>query len=82
MSPRHTFDPEQRYQPTIPDVTELVDRLDAVERQQRQLKRAIDAVARQSGVSIGCPCTRCEQSYLLVADGRLSCPACGYSESL
>ncbi len=82
MSPRSTIGPEQRQQPTLAEVAALADRLDVIERHQEQLKRTLRAIARESGVSIGCPCNRCQQCHMLVKHGSLSCPVCGYQESL
>lgn len=82
MHPRSTHGPKRRHQPTLAEVAVLTDRLDAIEHRQRQLKRTMQALAHEAGVSIGCPCTHCQQCYMLVKKGSLSCPACGYSESL
>jgi len=81
MSPRESLGSEQRTQ-TPATVAELADRVAAVERQQRQLKCTLEAVARQLGVGIAAPCTHCRRSHLLVVNSNLSCPACGYRESL
>ena len=82
MSPRSTIGPERRQQPTIAELAALTERLDVIERQQHQLKRTVRAIARETGVSIGPPCTRCQQCHLLVRSGALYCPACGYQEPL
>ncbi|ADD04236.1 uncharacterized protein Nmag_0651 [Natrialba magadii ATCC 43099] len=54
-----------------------------VPRQQLvQLQNALVGVAHAANISIGAPCTHCERSYMLVSDGLLSCPHCGYRRSL
>ncbi|RQH00337.1 hypothetical protein EA472_10820 [Natrarchaeobius oligotrophus] len=58
------------------------ERLDEMDEQLRQLQNTLRAVAREAGVSIGCPCSRCGRSHLLVKDGSLSCPVCRYRRSL
>lgn len=82
MSPRTTHGPKRRHQPTVAEVATLTERLDEIENRQGLLKRTVEAVAREAGVSIGCPCTRCQRCYMLVKNGSLYCPACGCRESL
>ncbi|SIR87586.1 hypothetical protein [Natronorubrum thiooxidans] len=61
---------------------DVVARLDQTESTLQLLERTVHAVARQSDVSIGGPCNRCEQSYLLIVDGIMQCPTCGYRRSI
>ncbi|MFC4540849.1 hypothetical protein ACFO5R_02765 [Halosolutus amylolyticus] len=82
MSPRSTLGPKRRNQSVLAEVAALADRIDALERQQQQLKRTLHAISREAGVSIGSPCVRCHGSYTIVKNGCLSCPACGFMESL
>ena len=82
MTPRPTLGPKRRQQPTTAEVVALHDRLDVIERRQQLLKRTVQALAGEAGVSMGCPCAHCQRSYTLVKNGTLSCPACGYRESL
>lgn len=58
------------------------DRLEATERRQRQLENTMAALGREVGVSIGCPCARCEESYTLIKAGSMYCPRCGHQQSL
>ncbi|WP_265109455.1 hypothetical protein [Halosolutus halophilus] len=82
MSPRSTLGSKRRHQPLLAEVAALTDRIEALEQQQQQLKRTVEAVSREAGVSIGCPCVRCQRSYTIVKGGSMSCPACGFRESL
>lgn len=61
---------------------EMTARLDQVESRLQLLDRTVHAVARQSGISVGGPCNRCERSCLLIADGMMQCPTCGYQRSI
>lgn len=61
---------------------DVVARLELTEMQLRQLETTIHALARETGVSIGGPCDRCNRSRLLIKDHQLSCPTCGYRRSL
>lgn len=61
---------------------DVARRLERTERRLAMLEKATDGLARHSGISIGCPCTRCERSYLLCDGGTFSCPVCGYSQSI
>ncbi|NKE35132.1 hypothetical protein GWG54_04720 [Natronococcus sp. JC468] len=58
------------------------ERLDTLEGRQRQLERTVAAVAREAGVSVGSPCTRCDRSHTLVKSGLVYCPECGYRRTL
>ncbi len=65
-----------------PDLERIVARLETAEQRLVQVQNTLDGVAREAGVSIGCPCSRCDRSYLLVKGGALSCPLCGYTWSM
>lgn len=54
----------------------------AVEHQQLLLRNTLDGLARESNVSVGCPCTSCDRSYVLIKSGMMYCPACGDRTSL
>ncbi|WP_247003529.1 hypothetical protein [Halosolutus gelatinilyticus] len=69
-------------QVTATQLATLADRLETIERQHQQLRRTIEAVGRETGVGIGSPCARCQRSYLLIKDGGMHCPVCGYQETL
>lgn len=69
----------ERAESQLRDVTA---RLDRTESKLQLLERTVHAVARQSDVSIGGPCDRCEQSCLLIVDGMMQCPTCGYRRSI
>ncbi|WP_254764293.1 hypothetical protein [Natrinema marinum] len=56
----------------------ISERLEATERQQQQLKNTITALGREVGVSVGCPCGRCNESYMLIKQGSMYCPRCGH----
>lgn len=60
----------------------LADRLERTDRRQCQLANALKGLARESNVSIGCACSRCERSYLLIKKGTMYCPQCGFRRSL
>lgn len=64
------------------ELLELGDRLERVESRVALLETTLRGVARETGVSIGCPCDRCDRSYLLVSDGLMRCPSCGYRQSI
>lgn len=59
----------------------VTERLDRAESRLQLLDNTLHGVARTAGVSIGCPCNRCERSYLLVEDGMMTCPVCGFQQS-
>jgi len=83
MPPRHTGVSEPRSdRATSAQLAALEQRLEAVERQQRLLRTTVAGFARESGCSLGCQCSRCDESYTLVRDGCMYCPRCGYRESL
>ncbi|AXR82411.1 hypothetical protein [Natrarchaeobaculum sulfurireducens] len=60
----------------------LEERLEATDRRVRLLQNTLCGVARNADISIGCACTRCERSYLLITSGMLVCPQCGYRQSM
>ncbi|ELY42548.1 hypothetical protein [Natronorubrum sulfidifaciens] len=71
-----------RLERTESQLRDVTDRLDRTESQLQLLERTVHAVARQSDLSIGGPCDRCERSCLLITDGMMHCPACGYQRSI
>lgn len=73
----------------LADQRAVIDRLEAttkrvetLEDRHRQLERTVAAVARETGLSLGCPCTRCNRSYTLTESGVVYCPECGYRRTL
>ncbi|ELY64548.1 hypothetical protein [Natrinema versiforme] len=83
MAPHPTRVSQPRRDRTIPaQLASLSDRLEAAEYQQRQLKNTVAALGSEIGVSVGCPCGRCNESYTLIKAGSMYCPRCGYRESL
>lgn len=56
--------------------------LTQLERQVVRLHNTLRGLAREVDVTVGCPCDRCDRSYLLERDGLLVCPQCGYRRSL
>ena len=58
------------------------DRLERAESELAVLENTVRGVAREAGVSVGCQCDRCERSRLLISDGMMSCPTCGYRQTV
>lgn len=83
MTPRSSFRPDAQHQRTLVSRLEtLADRLEATENRQRQLERTVAALARDAGLSVGCPCVRCNRSNMIIKPGSMYCPECGYSQSI
>ncbi|ELY57460.1 hypothetical protein C493_08241 [Natronolimnohabitans innermongolicus JCM 12255] len=57
-------------------------RVERTESRLALLENTLRGIARETGVAIGCPCDRCDRSYVLIADGMMTCPVCGYRQSL
>ena len=72
----------RRQRSPVDRLAKLERRLEETDRRVLLLHNTLRGVAREAGVSIGCPCDRCERSYLLVSDGLLVCPQCGYQQSI
>lgn len=69
-------------QPVDARIEEVDNRLAAMERRVTQLENTLKAVARsRKPVGIGHPCNRCGRSRLLMADGMIRCPVCGFTRS-
>jgi len=65
------------------ECADLRERLVETEERVEQLQNTLQAVAREAGIaSVTHPCRRCEQSLLLVRDGRIYCPSCRYGRSV
>ncbi|ELY46196.1 hypothetical protein C496_01476 [Natronorubrum tibetense GA33] len=75
-------DPTPRLERTVSELRDVTARLERIETRLPLLENTLRAVAREAGVSIGCPCDRCERSYLLIANGMMTCPTCGYQQSI
>ncbi|WP_226006779.1 hypothetical protein [Natrinema salinisoli] len=83
MTPRPTrVSRPLRERDTASQLAALSDRLEAAERRQRQLQNTIAAVGREAGVSVGCLCGHCEESFTLIKAGSMFCPRCGHRRSL
>ncbi|WP_459810085.1 hypothetical protein [Halopiger thermotolerans] len=67
---------------TTAAIDTLRARVTALEREQRLLQTATCALAREVGVTIGGPCSRCGRSYVLVTTDTMHCPACGDGRSI
>ena len=74
---------QRRIQPRFESNTELATRLEALGRRVDQLERTLAAVTRDAtGAAVAGPCTSCQRSLLLLREGQLECPCCGYSRSM
>lgn len=83
MTPRPARVPtSRRDRLTAAELAALDDRLEATERRQRQLQNTLAALARETGLSMGCVCGYCDESYTLIKDGTMYCPRCGHRHSL
>lgn len=87
MTPRETQLPDrkrvrQRERTLSAELEQVTARLDTTERQLRVLQNTIRAVAREADVSVDGPCGHCGRSHLLITDGMLHCPSCGYRRTL
>ncbi|AEH35340.1 hypothetical protein [Halopiger xanaduensis] len=67
---------------TAAAIDALGARVTRLEREQRLLRTTTCAIAREAGVTIGGPCSRCGRSYVLVASNTMRCPACGDGRSM
>ncbi|MDJ1432889.1 hypothetical protein [Halostagnicola sp. A-GB9-2] len=87
MTPRETY-PQERQRERTGDrarraqLEQVTERLEATERRLTQLQNTVRAVAREADVTVSGPCGRCGRVNLLVTDGTLHCPMCGYRRSL
>lgn len=69
--------PNQPRRQTLAAEIELLQRrVAATEHTQDLLRNTVVALARESGQTVGSPCSRCDQSYVLITDGMLYCPTC------
>ncbi|MFC6717779.1 hypothetical protein ACFQGT_09075 [Natrialbaceae archaeon GCM10025810] len=76
--PTPSIGPEKHRQRRLAAELEgLQKRIEAVEHRQVLLRNALDGLARTSGVSVGCPCSHCDRSYVLIEAGMMYCPTCG-----
>ncbi|WP_306055133.1 hypothetical protein [Natronococcus wangiae] len=82
MSPSSSFRSETQHRALLARLESLAARLEAAERHQQQLERTVAALARETGLSVGCPCTHCSRSNMLMKPGLLYCPECGYKQSI
>ncbi|SEP90402.1 hypothetical protein [Natrinema salaciae] len=83
MTPRPARIPNPRHDRTLSaELASFRSRLEAAERRQTQLRNTVAAIGREAGVSVGCPCGHCDESYTLIKDGTMYCPRCGHRQSL
>lgn len=76
---RDTIARLERSESRLEDVTA---RLERAESRLLLLENTLHGVARRTGASIGSPCDHCDRSLLFVIDGMMTCPACGYQQSI
>lgn len=73
----------RQYRRVAVECERLRERLADTERHVVQLRNTLAGVAREtSDLTVAHPCTHCERCYVLVRDGQLFCPACGYGRSV
>lgn len=60
---------------------ELTERQEELEHDHLLLRNTLKTIARKNGISVGGPCSQCDRALLVVQDGVLSCPHCGYKGS-
>ncbi|WP_187432870.1 hypothetical protein [Natronococcus pandeyae] len=82
MSPSSSLRSETQRQALLLRLETLATRLEAAETRQQQLERTVAGLARESGLSVGSPCTRCDRSNILMKSGFMYCPECGYKQSI
>ncbi|WP_255168161.1 hypothetical protein [Natrononativus amylolyticus] len=83
MAPRSpTVTEQRRRQLAHRQLEQTVERLEVTERRLTQVHNTLKAVAQDAGIAVGGPCGRCDRSFLLIAEGTMRCPACGYRRSL
>lgn len=58
------------------EVESLHRRLSRIQEDQELLRNTLSGLARESDISIGSPCPKCGQSYMLIKKGLMSCPSC------
>ncbi|SER44659.1 hypothetical protein SAMN04489841_3903 [Natrinema salaciae] len=58
------------------EITALQKQLSEMQTEQRYLRNALFGLARESDMSLGSPCPKCEKSYMLIKQGLMSCPSC------
>ncbi|WP_222918539.1 hypothetical protein [Natrinema sp. SYSU A 869] len=83
MTPRPARVPSPRRDRQISaELAALSDRLEKTERHHRQLQNTVAELAREIGLSMGCLCDRCDESYTFIRNGTMYCPRCGHRQSL
>lgn len=82
MNPRPPSVTEQRRQLTMAQLKDVTSRLEVAELRLVQIQNTLKAVARESGFSVAGPCSRCDESYLIVTEGTIRCTHCGYHRRL
>ncbi|MFC4248594.1 hypothetical protein ACFOZ7_16940 [Natribaculum luteum] len=73
----------RRLTPRYRSRTDLTEQVETLQLRLEQLERTLSAIATDAAnVSVAGPCTKCQRSLLLMRDGVLECPACGYRRPL
>ncbi|WP_254524218.1 hypothetical protein [Natrinema caseinilyticum] len=60
----------------------LNERLEVIERRHCKLQNTVEALGREAGVSVGSPCSHCDESYMLIKNGHMYCPHCGHRRTM
>jgi|AntRauMinimDraft_3_1070383.scaffolds.fasta_scaffold01191_5 hypothetical protein len=69
--------PESRHKRSLPTEAEsLHKQLSKIQEEQTLLRNVLSGLARESDMSIGTACPKCEKSYMLIKRGLMSCPSC------
>lgn len=79
-SDRSRTNPSDPERPARPE--DVLARVDRLESELGRLENTVRGVARVANVDVGCPCNRCDRSYLLISDDVMACPVCGYRRPL
>ncbi|QLG48336.1 hypothetical protein [Natrinema halophilum] len=81
--PRHIRFPQTKRDRTVKaQLVALNERLEAMEQRHCLLRRTVEALGRENGVSVGSPCSHCEKSYMLIKNGHMYCPHCGHRRTM
>ncbi|WP_254530880.1 hypothetical protein [Natrinema gelatinilyticum] len=82
MSPQIRFPQTKRERTTTAQLIALNERLEVIERRHCMLQNTVEALGREAGVSVGSPCSHCDQSHMLIKDGHMYCPHCGHRRTI
>lgn len=56
--------------------------MEQTQAEQQRLRNTLSGLARESDVSLSCVCSDCEEAYMLIKDGLMSCPSCSNQTSM